>query len=125
MQDQPSALFSHQAANGKNSTNSEKYRIEANCPMIIKGCSAGMAPIHVRIKTSVTRVQNRSCENGRNARPRCLETCNRGTAIRMSTEARRATTPPSLFGTDRRMAYANKKYHSGLMWGGVTIGLAG
>lgn len=23
------------------------------------------------------------------------------------------------------MAYANRKYHSGLMWGGVTRGLAG
>lgn len=33
-------------------------------------------------------------------------------------------TPPSLFGIDRKIAYANKKYHSGLMWIGVTIGLA-
>lgn len=40
-------------------------------------------------------------------------------------EARRASTPPSLLGMDRRMAYANKKYHSGLMWAGVTSGLAG
>lgn len=36
-----------------------------------------------------------------------------------------ARTPPSLFGIDRKMAYANRKYHSGLTWGGVTIGLAG
>ena len=34
-------------------------------------------------------------------------------------------TPPSLFGIDRRIAYVHKKYHSGLMWGGVTSGLAG
>lgn len=34
-------------------------------------------------------------------------------------------TPPSLLGMDRRMAYAHKKYHSGLMWVGVTRGLAG
>jgi len=40
-------------------------------------------------------------------------------------EARSAKTPPSLFGIERRMAYANRKYHSGLMWGGVTMGLAG
>lgn len=40
-------------------------------------------------------------------------------------EARRARTPPSLLGMERRIAYANRKYHSGLMWGGVTIGLAG
>lgn len=40
-------------------------------------------------------------------------------------EARRARTPPSLLGIERRMAYANRKYHSGLIWGGVTRGLAG
>jgi len=28
-------------------------------------------------------------------------------------DIKRATTPPNLFGMDRRMAYANKKYHSG------------
>lgn len=28
-------------------------------------------------------------------------------------------------GIDRRIAYANKKYHSGWMWIGVTMGLAG
>lgn len=37
----------------------------------------------------------------------------------------RAMTPPSLLGIDRRIAYANKKYHSGWMWMGVTRGLAG
>lgn len=36
-----------------------------------------------------------------------------------------ARTPPSLLGIDRRMAYAKRKYHSGLMCGGVTRGLAG
>lgn len=40
-------------------------------------------------------------------------------------EKSKARTPPSLFGMDRRIAYANRKYHSGLMWGGVTRGLAG
>lgn len=40
-------------------------------------------------------------------------------------EARRARTPPSLLGIERKMAYANKKYHSGLIWGGVTKGFAG
>jgi hypothetical protein len=38
--------------------------------------------------------------------------------------ANRATTPPSLFGIDRRMAYTHKKYHSGLMCTGVTSGFA-
>lgn len=40
-------------------------------------------------------------------------------------DARSARTPPSLLGIERKMAYANRKYHSGLIWGGVTSGLAG
>jgi hypothetical protein len=35
-----------------------------------------------------------------------------------------ASTPPSLDGIDRRTAYANKKYHSGLIWVGVVVILA-
>lgn len=35
-----------------------------------------------------------------------------------------AITPPILLGIPRRIAYANRKYHSGWMWTGVTIGLA-
>jgi len=34
-------------------------------------------------------------------------------------------TPPSLFGMDRKIAYANRKYHSGWMWMGEFRGLAG
>jgi len=30
-------------------------------------------------------------------------------------------TPPNLLGIERKIAYANKKYHSGWMWGGVSI----
>jgi hypothetical protein len=37
----------------------------------------------------------------------------------------RVTTPPSLLGIDGRIAYANRKYHSGLICGGVFRGLAG
>ncbi len=40
-------------------------------------------------------------------------------------ENTRANTPPNLFGIDRRIAYANRKYHSGLIWGGVFSGFAG
>ena len=36
-----------------------------------------------------------------------------------------ANNPPSLLGIDRKIAYANRKYHSGLMWGGVLSGFAG
>jgi hypothetical protein len=37
----------------------------------------------------------------------------------------KATTPPNLLGIDRKIAYANKKYHSGWICTGVTKGLAG
>lgn len=56
---------------------------------------------------------------------RCLDVWSRGIIIKIRIERTRASTPPSLFGIDRRMAYANRKYHSGLMWGGVLSGLAG
>ena len=36
-----------------------------------------------------------------------------------------AITPPNLLGIDRKIAYANKKYHSGWIWIGVIKGLAG
>lgn len=36
-----------------------------------------------------------------------------------------AITPPNLLGIDRKIAYANRKYHSGWIWIGVIIGLAG
>jgi hypothetical protein len=44
---------------------------------------------------------------------------------RIATDITRAITPPSLFGIDRRIAYANRKYHSGWMCTGVTKGFAG
>lgn len=108
-------LFSSQPANGLKIRNSVKYRIEATCPMITKGCSTGMPPIQVRIATSATRVQNRNCDRGRKVSPCCLEVWSRGTSIRIRMEKSSARTPPSLLGIDRRMAYANRKYHSGLM----------
>lgn len=84
-----------------------------------------MPPIQVRIATSATRVQNKNCVIGRNVRPRCLDVWRIGTTIKTRIENRRAKTPPSLFGIERRMAYANRKYHSGLICGGVTRGFAG
>lgn len=90
-----------------------------------KGCSTGMPPIQVKMSTLATKAQKRNCVTGRNVSPRCLDVWRKGTSIRTRMEASRASTPPSLLGIERRMAYANRKYHSGLMWGGVTRGLAG
>jgi len=36
-----------------------------------------------------------------------------------------AITPPNFLGIERRIAYANRKYHSGWIWIGVLSGLAG
>lgn len=47
-----------------------------------------------------------------------------GRMARIAIEKTRASTPPNLFGIDRRIAYANKKYHSGWIWTGVTRGFA-
>ena len=92
---------------------------------MMKGCSTGWLPTQVRMRRLATRSQNRSWENGRNVMVRCLDLWRNGIRRRISTEAASASTPPSLFGIERRMAYANRKYHSGLMCGGVTSGLAG
>jgi len=36
-----------------------------------------------------------------------------------------AITPPSFEGIERKITYANRKYHSGWIWRGATRGLAG
>ena len=41
--------------------------------MMMKGCSAGIPPIQVRIATSAIRAQNRNWEAGRNVSARCFE----------------------------------------------------
>lgn len=56
---------------------------------------------------------------------RCFDVWRRGIITRTRIERIRARTPPSLLGIDRKIAYANRKYHSGLMWGGVLSGFAG
>ena len=47
-----------------------------------------------------------------------------GKINKINNAANKATTPPSLFGIDRRIAYTHRKYHSGLIWIGVINGLA-
>lgn len=95
------------------------------CPMVINGSSTGCPPIHVRIIMLAMKDQKNSLVRGRKMVLRCLDVCRRGVRNSTKIEKRRARTPPNLFGIERRMAYANRKYHSGLMWGGVTKGLAG
>lgn len=102
-----------------------KYRIDANCPIIIYGCSTGWPPIHVRVRRSATNNQNKHWLKGRNIMLRCLEVWRRGIIIKIRIESTKASTPPNLLGIDRKIAYANRKYHSGLICGGVLSGFAG
>lgn len=99
--------------------------MDASWPMIINGCSTGCPPIQVSVSRSATKSQNIHWLSGRNIMLRCFDVCRSGIRIRIRIDRTRASTPPSLLGMDRRMAYANRKYHSGLMWGGVFSGLAG
>ena len=49
----------------------------------------------------------------------------KGKIIKIKIDITKAITPPNLLGIERKIAYANKKYHSGWIWMGVTKGLAG
>ena len=95
-----------------------------DCPIKINGSSTGRPPIHVKIAHEAIKVQNRNCLIGQNAIPRLLLLDVRGSKNRIRSAANRAITPPNLLGIDRRIAYTHRKYHSGLMWIGVTSGLA-
>jgi len=50
--------------------------------------------------------------------------CVRGGINKIKIAANNAITPPSLLGIDRKIAYIHRKYHSGLIWIGVTKGFA-
>jgi hypothetical protein len=47
-----------------------------------------------------------------------------GNNKRTNNEANKAITPTNLFGIDLKIAYDGRKYHSGTICSGVTIGLA-
>ena len=49
----------------------------------------------------------------------------KGNNKRTKIEAKSARTPSNLLGIDLSIAYEGKKYHSGTICGGVTIGFAG
>lgn len=43
----------------------------------------------------------------------------KGNTIKIKIDINSAITPPNLLEIDRKIAYANKKYHSGWIWSGV------
>jgi hypothetical protein len=48
-----------------------------------------------------------------------------GKINKINSAPKRAKTPSNLLGIERKIAYAGKKYHSGTICSGVTIGLPG
>jgi hypothetical protein len=87
-----------------------KYTTLIVCPIFSYGGSTGLAPIHVNSTAVATNVQNFAFFLGENFLD--FEFFVNST-MRNATDPARATTPPSLEGIDRRIAYANRKYHSG------------
>jgi len=86
------------------------------------GLSTVLAPIQVRIRTVEQNTQNMTFFCGLNF---VLILFFVDKTISIKIDATSAITPPSFDGMDRRMTYANRKYHSGWMCTGVTSGFAG
>jgi hypothetical protein len=103
--------------------NQRKYKLVKNRLKETNGVSTGIVPNHVRKKNVTTKYQNVVVFFLVVRVWRCEFSKIRINKIKI--DISKATTPPSLFGIARRMAYANRKYHSGWMWVGVTNGLAG
>lgn len=93
-------------------------------PALMNGSSAGFVPSQVSKMVVATIVQNMIFLIGQNWFLLIFFFII-GIAINTMIDEISVSTPPSLFGTDRNIVYANKKYHSGWMWLGVINGLAG
>jgi len=100
--------------------------MEAFSAIPIKGYSAGIAPSQVNTMNVPIKHQNRNRLPIESLIPlnkafRFLS----GYTNRIKIALNKAMTPPNLSGTARRIAYANKKYHSGWICVGVTNIFAG
>lgn len=102
-----------------------KYTVVQHMDTTTKGGSAGIIPSQVRSRKLATNTQKRTRRRGEKTTP----PEKRGERIekikRTKIDITNATTPPSLLGIERRIAYAKRKYHSGWMCTGVTNGFAG
>lgn len=78
--------------------------MDATWLIVINGCSTGCPPIHVSVRRSAMRTQNRIWLMGRNIMLCCLEMWSRRIIARTRIETTSASTPLSLFGIERRMA---------------------
>lgn len=77
------------------------------------GASTGRAPIQVSKRTLTINHQNRALFHGLKELERRAGRGSPESTKRITTLNKSAITPPSLLGIDRKIAYANKKYHSG------------
>ena len=66
--------------------------------------SGGLAPIYPSTITSITNIQKNTLYNGLKTADLTLEVSSQGKNIRIKTAANITTTPPSLSGTDLRIA---------------------
>jgi hypothetical protein len=89
------------------------------------GSSTGRAPSQVNNSKTLNKHQIIFFKIKLKAVDLKADSLKKGNKYSTATERARAKTPPNLFGVARKIAYANKKYHSGWIWRGVTKGLAG
>ncbi len=102
-----------------------KYNTDATCPIVTYGSSTTCPPMYVNIIKSPTNTQYINLLIGLNCLLRILLCSTYGNTNNTTNDANNAITPINLFGIDRNIAYANKKYHSGWICAGVTNGFAG
>ena len=92
-----------------------KYNVVRICPVRMYGSSTGRAQIHVSKITVFVIDQNSTWLIGQNRVSRNFDLFV-GIMNKIAIDIARAITPPSLFGIDRRIACANRKYHSGTIY---------
>ena len=80
---------------------------------MIKGSSTGLPPIHVSIRRVV--VNMIIIKNLCDSLFLIIKLLDMGNKYKIKMAENIAITPPNLLGIDRRIAYAHKKYHSGLI----------
>ena len=97
----------------------------AICPHSTQGVSTWLLPTQPNSKQSTTKVQKSIANTGLLSPLRTIGLDTNGKRYKAPTAKPIVNTPGALYGIERRMAYIGRKYHSGTILGGVTIGLAG
>ena len=116
--------FSSQPTTG---ASTRKYKNQYAVPILpsrIQMPSAGIAPTYISKKKSPTRNHVNCFHKGLNTLDLILLVSNHGNKAITPMADTIAITPPNLSGIALSTAYQGKKYHSGTICAGVTIGLA-